>query len=142
MYRRVDQQRKLRQTLWSAKISAFLFGLALLAWGLGPAVVHRIATGELPPTSMLAVSSLSLIMGLLLIALAVLIGRGPAWPLRGTLVLALAVLLGSVSLLLLGNGTGASLFPLLLALATAATSWLALDARRPTQQPQRRAHPS
>ena len=136
MRRITNTERKRRQTLRTAQISSVLFGVGLLTWGLAPAVVQRISTGHPPLLEMLAVRSLTLLLGVGLVVLGVLIGRGVGWALWVALLVSLGLLAGALSIAALWGATTPGLFPLLLALSTAATSGLALDARRLHQRSQ------
>lgn len=123
-------ERKRRQTLRTAQLCSILFGLAMLAWGLAPPVVHRLATGYLAPVQMLAVGSLTILIGAALVAVGAYMHRGRSWTLWIALATSLVVLAGSLTIVVFEPGISATIFPLLLALATAATCWLALEARR------------
>ncbi len=121
-------ERKARQSLRSAQICAVLFGLGLLAWAIAPAVVARIAQNK-PEVALHSLRIMTLLLGIGYLLIGSLMKRENGWTLWTSLVASL-VLLGLAIVVSMVSGTDTvALFPLLLALATAATSWLALDAQ-------------
>lgn len=125
---------KLQKAGRSAQMACLFFGLALLIWGLAPAVVVRLATGRPPTWGAFAMGSVTVLMGLCLIGLGMLIGRGAVWALWTALSISLVILLGTIILALAGGAGVQSAYPMLLAACTAGTSWLALDWRRRSER--------
>lgn len=111
-----------------AQSTCMLFGVALLVSGLTPAVVQRLVSGETPPATALASSSVTLLVGGLYLVLGTVIARGIAWALWSVLSLSLVLAAGAAFMPLL-TGDRLSLFALLLPVATASTSLLALASR-------------
>ena len=128
--------KKARQALWNAQVTTAVHGLAMLVWGLAPAVVHRLASGYTPPLSSFAVGGLTMTVGVALLGLSILISRRVAWALWTVLALASTLLLGSFVLIMVGGAGIPSIFPLLLAACTAGTCWIAIDTRRTCARPQ------
>ena len=118
-----------------AQITCLVLGIALLVWGLAPAVVARIVTRQAPSLTAFATGALVMVLGLVFLGLSVLISRRTAWALWVALALSVALILGNLALAWLVRGGAPSVFPLLLASATAGMSWLALDARRRAERP-------
>lgn len=127
--------RKARRALGGARLAACCFGAALLAWGIWPAVLFRVTTGDAPPPAALAAGGSTLAVGLIFIGLGILMGRGVGWALWAALLCSVGLLAASAALHLLGRMSAPALFPLLLALATTATSGLALVSRRGRERP-------
>lgn len=127
-----DQVRefRIRQTQRSAQVASLVFGIALLLWGVAPAVVQRVVSGRPPTAATFAASGLTIILGLAFLALGVLIGRTVVWAIWTSLVLGCAVLLLGLATALFGSVSAVSLFPMLLAACVAGTCWIALDVRR------------
>ena len=123
-------EKKARQALWNAQVTTAVHGLAMLIWGLAPAVVHRLASGYTPPLSSFAVGGLTMTVGVALLGLSILVSRQVVWALWTVLALATALLLGSFVLIMVGGAGIPSIFPLLLAACTAGTCWIAIDTRR------------
>ncbi len=130
MNKHVDLERKVRNAIWFARFATFIFGFGLLIWGLAPVIMRILSSGELPSQTALTTGGVTLIVGAGFLVLAMLIGRA-AWALWLTFTLSLVLLIACLALNLgLIDQSTPSLFPLLLALGTASTCWLALEARR------------
>jgi hypothetical protein len=112
-----------------AQLTSLVFGIALLVWGLAPTVVARIVTGQSPSLAIFGLGALVMLLGVCYLGLSVLITRGVGWALWTALGLAVALAAGNLAITYLA-GRSLSVFPLLLAGATAGTCWWALDARR------------
>jgi hypothetical protein len=130
MARLPDPKRKLRGACRTAKLSAILFGLALLAYGAAPAVTFRVTTGGMPPLETLTVGSLTLAVGFLLIILAFPVGRGSPAALWTTLLISAVILAGTITLTFVAGPRATAIFPALMAASTGATSALGLEALR------------
>lgn len=113
-----------------ARMSCLGLGVALLLWSLAPAVVERILTREAPRAQTLVLSSLTFLVGFAFLGLHALIGRGLRWALWVTFVLALAIATAGVAATIALPASMPGLFSLILAAATATTTWLALDEKR------------
>lgn len=137
MRRKDDPQRSLRSALRTARTSAMLYGLALLAYGIAPAVTFRLSTGDVPPMQTLAVGSGTLVVGLVLLLLGVLVGRGVLWALWVTVAAATVLLVGTLALTFTAGASVMAVFPALMAVATAATCWLAIEAQRTARRTRR-----
>ena len=118
-----------------AQITCVVLGIALLVWGLAPAVVARIVTRQAPSLTAFAMGALVMFLGVLFLVLSVLVSRGIVWALWVALALSVTLILGNLALAWLVHGGAPSVFPLLLASATAGMSWLALDAHRRAERP-------
>ena len=123
-----------------AQITNLVLGVALLVWGLAPAVVARLVTREAPPLATFALGALTMLLGVSFLGLSVLISRRIAWALWAALSLSVALILGNLALAWLVRDSAPSVFPLLLAGATAGMSWLALDAHRRAGRPEQPAN--
>jgi zinc transporter ZupT len=119
-----------------AQITCLVLGMALLVWGLAPAVVARIVTREAPALTTFALGALTMLLGVSFLGLSVLISRRTIWALWAALGLSVALILGNLALAWLVCDSAPSVFPLLLAGATAGMSWLALDASRRAERPE------
>ena len=125
-----DIARKVRQSRRSAQASCLVFGLGLVVWGLAPALVQRFSTGTTPTLDSLAAGSLSMLVGLGFIALAVLISRQLHWALWAALLASAALLVGGLAVTAILRSGGLAMFPVLFAGCTGLTSWLAIETRR------------
>jgi hypothetical protein len=130
MARLPDPKRKINGACRTAKLSAILFGLALLAYGAAPAVTFRLTTGGVPPIEMLTVGSLTFAVGFLLIILAFPVGRGTPGALWLTLLVSAGLLAGTITMTFIAGPKATAIFPALMAVSTGATCALALEARR------------
>lgn len=133
-----DSSNSLIQTIRTARLATACFALAMLAAGLAPAISTRIVTGRTPPAADYAAGSVALTLTVVLLALCVWMRRARLWPFRAVFGIGSAMALGSVGAIVVAGPRPASVFPLLLSGAAAATCWLALYAhRRPAPaQPQ------
>jgi hypothetical protein len=122
------QSRATARARW-AQLTSLVFGIALLVWGLAPTVVSRLVTGEAPTLANFGLGALVMLLGVCFLGLSVLIARGVGWALWTALWLAMVLAAGNLALTYLAGRTP-SVFPLLLAGATAGTCWWALDGRR------------
>ena len=125
----IPAEQKPTPALRSAQLTCMLFGVALIVWGLMPAVIARMVSGEAPSAAVWGQSSATLLVGGAYLALGTLVLRGLGWALWTTLLLSIALLAGAVGYMFFTSSQG-SLFALLLPLATASTSVLALEQRR------------
>jgi hypothetical protein len=129
------QDKKAREALRSAQISTLFFGLGMLVWGFAPAIIQRVVSGGAPPVQTFAVGSITILVGLVLLALVVPVGRARTWALKTALIISAIVLAGSLAMLALSGMALASIYPLLLSASTAGTTWLAMLATRQQRQP-------
>ncbi len=126
--------KRVREALVLAKVCALMLGLGMLLWGLAPMVIQRIAGRTPPAAETLAVNSLTLLLGITFLALALLVGRGVVWALHAVAWVALMLLVAAVGLYAFGGGPMMSLFPTLLTAGAAVTSWYAIAVRRTSGQ--------
>lgn len=133
----VNPDRKVRQVLRSAQVACLSFGVALLAWGLAPAIVQRVVSGYAPQLETFAVDSVTLLLGVGLIGLCVPVGRGRNWALWTTLAVGLGLLVAGGGYMAIGGEGPPSPFVLLLAGCTVGTSLLGLEACKPDQREKR-----
>jgi hypothetical protein len=132
---------RIRQALRLAQVSSVFLGIAMLLWGLAPAVVQRLVSGKAPPAAAFTVGDISLGLGVCFLLFSALMSRRVNWALWATMFLAAALVLGAIFAAVV-HGTGVpALAPLLLAGATGATSWYALDVIRHESQHGRKRTP-
>lgn len=115
----------LAHAIFLAHMTALVFGVSLLAWGFAPVILHRLTSNQPPRMELFAVSSFTVLSGLVYIGLAMLIWRRVAWGLRGSLWLSLILLVAILTVAMLDVGS-VSLFPLLLSISSGLTAVLAL----------------
>lgn len=118
------------QTIRTARLATACFALAMLCAGLAPAISTRVVTGRTPPASDYAAGSIALVLTVVLLALCVLMRPARLWPFLTAFGISAAMTLGSVLALIMAGPHPASIFPLLMSGAAAATCWLAVDAQR------------
>ena len=118
------------QRLLYAHLSCLCLGLALLLWGLAPAIVDRVLTGRSPSFQTLALDSLTILVGLTFIGLHRLIRGGVRWALWTAFIAALVFTTAAVGASVYPGGFRPSLFPLIFAAGTTLTTWLAITAAR------------
>lgn len=123
-------QPKITPVVRSAQVTCLFFGVALLVWGLTPAVIQRIISGQAPAPEVLASASLTLLLGGTYLALGTLIARGLGWALWTSLILSVVLMIATVAFAALVEGGRFSAFALLLPAAAGSTSFLALETRR------------
>lgn len=106
--------------------SCLCFGIGLIIWGLAPAIVERIVTGQTPPLHMLVANSASFTLGAIFIGAMMLIRRRIQW--AAWVAFAIAVMLAGVgAAFALNSGTQiTSTFLLLLSAETSFATWLAI----------------
>lgn len=125
-----DIQKRTQQALWSTRLCAALFGTALIAWGIAPAVVFKLTSGDTPPLALLTIGVVYLVLGVSFLLLASLVRPSRGWALWLALTLSSLLLLATLVTELIEGPDASVLFPLLLSLATACASWMALDGLR------------
>ena len=126
----IDNARNAPQSLRTAQIMCLFFGVALLTWGLAPAIVPSLVTGHWPRAEAFTVGGLTICLGLSFLVLGVLVGRRVTWALWTVFLTSLALLLVTIALMAMGWFKMASVYPMLLSAGTAGASWLAVEARR------------
>ncbi len=134
-------ERKLRQSRHTAQVAASVFGLALLVWGLAPALVQRLIADEPPTPQALTMGALSFAFGSGFMLLALLISRHKPWALWAALLASSVVLAGAMGFTIFVGARALSVFPVIFAGCTALTCWLALAARRATAPVERAEQP-
>jgi len=121
-----------------ASLCALCFGLALLVWGLVPAVIERLVTHRPPELAALALGTVSFLLGIAYIGLHLLMRRRIVRALWTTFGLSLVVVVLSFGASAFAGTRWGSAFLMLMACATAFTSWLAIHARpRPAESARR-----
>lgn len=125
-----DQQKKTREALRSAQLTALFFGVGMLIWGLAPAIVQRLVTGRMPELQTFAVGSVTIAVGLAFVVLGVFMGRGVRWAVRVSFITSALLAMATMALTAMQGFAVATIYPLLLSACTAGTSWLALEAIR------------
>ena len=112
------------------------FGAALVVWGLAPAIVERVASGQMPRLQTLGLGSGALLVGFTFIGLHRLIRKNVRWALYAAFGLSLALTI--TTLFAAWSGLKPSAFVLILSAGTTAGTWLALfEARdRATARPE------
>lgn len=121
---------KLPQAFVTARVAACLLGSALIVWGIAPAIIGYALRADAWQFSKLATGALPLLLGISFITLAALSTPQRTWPLWATLVLSLALAGANLAAVYFAEAARLSVFPLLLALCTAGTDWIALDVQR------------
>lgn len=121
---------KLPQSFVTARIAACVLGSALIVWGVAPTVIGYALRADAWQFSKLATGGLPLALGVVFVVLATLTTPQRIWPLWATLGLSLALAAVNLAAVCLAGPMRLSVFPLLLALCTAGTDWIALDVRR------------
>jgi len=124
-----SQENKGRKALSSARFACLFFGFSMLAAGLAPLVIQRLVSGS-ATGMMLSQSSMTLIMGGVLVGLGVAIGRGIRWAMFTALGLSLVILAGAIMVIHFSGARVMTIYPLLLSTCTAGTCWLAIIASR------------
>ena len=110
------------------ELACLALGTALVIWGVAPALVHRMITGNAPTVQILGVGSASLAVGAMYLGLHLLIRQGARYAIWLALGLAALMLLADLGLWIAFGARYVSSFVLLLAGAVAATAVLALTA--------------
>jgi hypothetical protein len=119
-----------------AYVSCLCMGVACLAWGLAPAVVERIITGNTPRPELLAAGGLTAAVGAVFFGLHFFVRRSCNWALWAALSVAVVMFGFSIPTVFAHSaGAVSSTFLPMLAACVAATNWLAL--RRSQQAPVR-----
>lgn len=109
-------------------------GLGLMFWGLAPAVIERIISGEPPDLLMLGMGSASLLLGITFIGLHLLIRKGARWALWAAYLVSLGLVAMAFAITVFSATRMGSLFLLLLSSWTAFAAWLALRAGAPGEK--------
>ncbi|MFH1747599.1 MAG: hypothetical protein ABIG44_11205 [Planctomycetota bacterium] len=109
-----------------ANITCICLGLALLIWGLAPALIERILTGRAPHAQSLLLGSTTIILGAIFISLYWPIRQGRRWALWAAFWLALMIVTVATISGIIWHSQGTTLFSLVLAGVTAITTWIAL----------------
>ncbi len=101
-------------------------GIACLAWGLAPAIIERLITGNAPQVRTLAIGSAAGFVGATFMAIALVLRRGRRWGLWAAFGLSLALVAISIPAIhFSGNGGSASFLPMF-GTCVVVTSWLSL----------------
>lgn len=127
-----------------AEAACACLGVALLIWGLAPAIVERIVARHPPTWQSFALGSAALLVGLTFIGLHRLVRRQVRWALWAAFGTSLVLVTGTVVLTLLMTDRRPSLFLLIFSTGTTIATWLALREERegcargrPAQRPAR-----
>lgn len=123
-------ERKIRRALQVAQATTMAFGVALLLWGLAPAVLMRLVTGKAPPLAAFAAGGVALALGVIYFVLGLLIGRRLGWAIWSTIVTVGLLTMVGLAVLFTGEASTYSVFPLLLGGATLGTCLMALETQR------------
>lgn len=111
--------------LW-AQVSNLVFGISLLVWGVGPALMQRVIGSQSPTATHLLVECISLITGSVFVALYLLVRRRVRWAVWAAFVLALLMtVVGFTGAVV--TAQSASLFIPVLAAVAAFANWLGID---------------
>lgn len=110
-----------------ADISCLAFGLSLLAWGLAPAVIERVITDNPPQWQTLAVGGVTLMFAVGFLLLPWLNQGGARWPLWAAHILSVLMIIMIVLYAVFAD-VRLSVFPVILAACTMATTWFAIRA--------------
>lgn len=108
-----------------AHIACLCLGVACICWGLAPAIVERVVTGQFPRPVTFASGSVTIVVGLLFLALHVYVRRGRRWAMWLTLAVSVAIFGFSAPNVVAGGGISGSFLPIF-AVCAAITNWLGL----------------
>ncbi|MBN2445632.1 MAG: hypothetical protein JXO22_02830 [Phycisphaerae bacterium] len=110
------------------RFSCLMLGAALAVWGVAPALMHRLITGQTPTLGVLGFGSASLAIGAMYLGLYLLIRQGARYAVWLALILGALLLLADLGLWMTLGARYVSGFVLLLAGAVVATAVLTLVA--------------
>jgi hypothetical protein len=122
-------QDKVPYTFRLAQFATLFCGMAMMIWGAAPAILQRMISAQSASWSTWTTGSLTIFVGLCLLALGTMVGSGTRWALWTTLGITSVLLLGSISVAFIGGQTP-SMFAILMPGSAATTAWLALDTCR------------
>ncbi|TWT44140.1 hypothetical protein RAS1_05480 [Phycisphaerae bacterium RAS1] len=116
------------QCLPYAQVSCLTLGIAMLIWGLAPAIIERVVTQRAPSLEGLAMGSMTFLIGTTFLGMALLIGARMRWALLAANYLAVALVTITVIAAMITPPKIVALFVLVLACNTVIATWLALRA--------------
>ncbi len=134
-------ERELRQRLLFARVACLSLGVALVLWGVAPALIDRAVTGEPAGLRVLAIGGTSILLGAVCVMLFVLMRSGGCWPMRVAFGLSLSLVTIALGGWVLAGGHSVSLFLLVLAGSTTVATWLSLSYRGATARALGEAQP-
>ena len=134
------------QIVLYAQVANVCLGVGLLFWGIAPAIVSRLVTGDAPHWSELTANSVIMVLGMVWLSLFVLMRRDVLWAYWCSFILATLLCGASVAVVTMADSYVSSSFLMLLAATTCFSNWLALgtkaragaearDAAEATRQP-------
>jgi hypothetical protein len=123
---------KLPQSFVTARIAAYILGSALIVWGVAPAIIGYLLRADAWQFSKLVTGGMPVALGIAFMTLGTLSTPQRLWPIWLTLILSLGLVTANLAAVYLAGAMRLSVFPLLLALCTAGTDWIALDMLRRT----------
>ncbi|MBU0639205.1 MAG: hypothetical protein KKB50_10105 [Planctomycetes bacterium] len=121
-----DGNDKARYGLDCAQTSCLVLGVALLVWGIAPAVVQRVTSSDPQWLSSVLLGSAALLVGSTFLGFHVLIRRGVCWALWAAFWLSLGLATIAVCVVMLARTEMISVFLLVLSGCTTFTTWLAI----------------
>lgn len=114
--------------LFYAEISALCLGIGLLLWGLAPAIVIRLVTGQAMNPFEMPINLLTLLLGVTYVGLSLLMHQQRRWAYWSAFFTSATIGAAGVSLLAVGASVGASSFLLMLSAVSCFANWVALGA--------------
>ncbi len=115
----------------ATRVGCTVLGGAMIAWGIAPAFIYRVATGDAPSSQMLAMGSFSVLVGFTFVGLSVLLCRYVRWALWATFWLSSTLAVATLMVWMVYGPVMVSQFVLILGGGTAASAGVALLTERP-----------
>lgn len=126
-----------QNSLQWARAANLTIGLMLVAWGLTPAILERVMTGEPSSAATLASGLIAFLIGTTYIGLHVLLRREIRWAAFASFALSLGLCATAFALEVLSRHQSGALFLLVLSAVVAFANWLAIAALNPQRSASR-----